>query len=191
MKPRLSKLVPAVVFVIAASLTYLAVTHWPNAQPQPQPPPDTDTIEGIEGLAEGEIVNFPEMKTLAGQPAALDGIKTDKLLFVFFSPTCAGCSLDAALWKSLNEEAGKRNAAFYLIDVGHDRAALDKFIEAYDLARLPILTSNGRSVAPIMKVNIVPQYLLIEKGGKVRHRWDGVRRYEQPPGSEELAKFFR
>lgn len=189
MKSRLSVVVPVVVFVIAAGLTYLGVTHWPNAPPQTKR--GDDTIAGIDGLAEGEIVTFPEMKTLAGDPAALNSVKTEKFLFVFFTPTCAGCSLDAALWKSLKEEAGKRNTAFYLIDVGHDRAALDKFIEAYDLARLPILVSNGRSVAQVLKVKIVPQYLLMAKDGKVLHRWDGVQRYEQPAASEELAKFFQ
>ena len=54
-----------------------------------------------------------------------------------------------------------------------------------------MLVSDGRSVGQIMKVNIVPQYLLITKSGKVLHRWDGVRHYEQPPASDELAKFFQ
>lgn len=40
-------------------------------------------------------------------------------------------------------------------------------------------------------VRHLPQYLLLAKGGKVLHRWDGVRRYEQPPPPEELAKFFQ
>lgn len=187
MKSRLSVGVPVLVFVIAAGLTYLGVTHWPHAPPQTTR--GDDTIAGMDGLVPGEVIALPEMKTLGGEPADLDGVNAERLLFVFFTPVCTGCSRDAPLWKSLNEEAGKRSAAFYLIDVGHDRAALDKFIEAYGLARLPILVSNGRSVAQMLKVNIVPQYLLVAKG-KVLHRWDGVRRYEQPPTSEELAKFF-
>lgn len=189
MKPRLKTVLPVVVFVLAASLTYVGVTHWPNRQQQTKK--HNDTIEGIDGLNEGEVVALPELKTLNGEPAALAGVKTEKFLFVFFTPACPGCSLDAPLWRSLKAEADKRNTAFYLIDAGGDRAALDKFIAAYDLAALPILVSEGRSVAQTLKVNIVPQYLLIAKGGKVLHRWDGVRRYQQPPEPAELAKFFQ
>ena len=189
MKPRLKTVLSVVVFALAATLTYLGVTHWPNRHRQT--PKHHDTIEGIDGLNEGDVVALPALKTVNGEPAGLDGVKTEKFLFVFFTPACTGCSLDAPLWKSLKNEADKRSTAFYLIDVGCDRAALDKFIAAYDLAALPVLISEGRSVAQVLKVNIVPQYLLIGKGGKVLHRWDGVRRYEQPPPPEELAKFFQ
>jgi peroxiredoxin len=188
-KPQLKTVLSVVVFVMAAGLTYVGVTHWPRAQPPPTKA--DDTIAGIDGLVEGEVVALPQLKTIKGEPAALDGVNSQKFLFVFFTPTCAGCSVDAGLWKSLKAEAATKSHAFYLIDVGHDRVALDKFVEAYDLRSVPVLVSEGRSVAQTMKVNIVPQYLLIAKDGKVLHRWDGVRRYEQPPGPEELAKFFQ
>jgi len=70
--------------------------------------------------------------------------------------------------------------AFFLIDVGNGRAALDKFVEAYDLGSLSILVSNGPSVGKMLKVNIVPQYLLLDKRGTVLHRWDGVQHNKQP-----------
>ena len=177
---RLKTALSVTVFVMAAALSYLAVTHWPKAVQQATKPNATDTITGIDGLAEGDVIVLPQMTTLKGEPAALDKVAIEKFLFVFFTPSCTGCSLDAALWKSLNEESAKRNTAFYLIDVGHDRAVLDKFIAAYELESLPILISEGRSVGKMLKVNIVPQYLLIEKGGKVLHRWDGVQ-HNKPP----------
>jgi peroxiredoxin len=189
MNPRLRTALLAVIFVMAAALTYLGVTHWPKPEPQTTNP--DHTIAGIDGLVEGEVISFPALRTLKGEPAPLNTVATEKFLFVFFTPSCAGCSLDAALWRSLNEESAKRSTAVYLIDVGHDRTALQKFVEAYDLESLPVLISEGRSVGQVLKVNIVPLYLLVAKGGKVLHRWDGVRRYEQPPGPEELAKFFQ
>lgn len=176
--PRLKTFVPAVVFVVAATLTYLGVTHRPKVDRQTTEA--NDTIAGIDGLVEGDVITLPQMKTLNGEPAALESVATEKFLFVFFTPSCAGCSLDAELWKSLKEESAQRRIALYLIDVGHDRAALDKFVEAYELGSLPILVSEGRSVGKMLKVNIVPQYLLIEKSGKVLHRWDGVQHNKQP-----------
>lgn len=168
------------VFLMAAGLSYVGVTQWPKAVKQTPITNSMDTIAEIGGLATGDVVVFPQMKTLKGEAATLDAVATEKLLFAFFTPSCEGCSLDAALWKSLNEESAKRSTSFFLIDVGHDRAALDKFIESYDLGSLPILVSDGASVGKMLKVNIVPQYLLIEKGGKVLHRWDGVQHNKQP-----------
>ena len=68
------------------SLTYVGVTHWPKRQQQTKK--YNDTIEGIDGLNEGEVVALPELKTLNGEPAALAGVKTEKFLFVFFTPAC-------------------------------------------------------------------------------------------------------
>ena len=166
-------------FVMAAALSYVGVTHWPKAVDQTTKPNSPDTIAGIDGLVEGDVLVFPHMKTLKGEAVALDAVATEKLLFAFFTPLCEGCSLDAALWKGLKDESAKRNTTFYLIDVGHDRAALDKFIEAYDLGSLPVLVSDGPSVGRMLKVNIVPQYLLVDKRGNVLHRWDGVQHNKQ------------
>jgi peroxiredoxin len=174
---RLKTALPVVVFVMAAALTYLGVTHW---RPKAELQTTDDTIAGIDGLRKGDVVALPQMRTLKGERAALENAAEDKFLFAFFTPSCEGCSLDAALWKRLNEESAKKGVAFYIVDVGNDRAGLDKFIQAYGLASLPILVSEGRSVGPIFKVNIVPQYLLIAKGGKVLHRWDGVQ-HNKPP----------
>ena len=173
--PRLKTVLSVAIFVMAAALSYVGVTHWPQTVQQTTKPNANDTLAGIDGLVEGDMIVFPQMRTLKDEPAALDKVSAEKFLFVFFTPSCPGCSLDAALWKSLNEEATKQGTAFYLIDVGHDRAALDNFIEAYGLQSLPILISEGRSVGQMLKVNIVPQYLLVERGGKVQRRWDGVQ----------------
>lgn len=178
-KPQLRMVLSIVVFVMAAALTYLGVTQWrPRAESQTTRA--DDTIAGIDGLREGESVSFPEMRTLSGEPAALGNAAAEKFLFVFFTPSCEGCSLDATLWKSLNAQWAHRSTMVYLIDVGNDRAALDKFIEAYDLASLPILVSEAGSVGQMLRVNIVPQYLLIAKSGKVLHRWDGVQSNKPP-----------
>jgi peroxiredoxin len=176
---RLKRVLSVAVFVMAAGLSYVGVTHWPKAVPQTTKPTSTDTIAGIDGLVEGDVVVLPQMKTLKGEAAALQAVATEKILFAFFTPSCEGCSLDATLWKSLNEEGSKQSTAFYLVDVGHDRAALDKFVETYGLGGLPVLVSDGPSVGKILKVNIVPQYLLIDKRGNVLHRWDGVQHNKQ------------
>ena len=178
--PQLKTGLCVLVFVMAAALSYVGITYWPKAVVQTTKPNSSGTIAGIDGLVAGDVIAFPQMRTLKGEPAALDKVATDKFLFGFFTPLCEGCSLDAQLWKGLKEESAKRRTAFFLIDVGHDRAALDRFIAAYDLGSLSILVSEGPSVGKMLKVNIVPQYLLVDKRGNVLHRWDGVQHNKQP-----------
>ena len=61
-------LVPAVVFVMAAALTYVGVTQLrPSAEQQT--PTSDDTIAGIGGLREGDVVDMPELRTLKGERA--------------------------------------------------------------------------------------------------------------------------
>jgi peroxiredoxin len=181
-------LLPAAVFVIAAGLTYLGVTQWTTQQSEKK---TKDTLDGVQGLVEGEVITLPELKTLSGETVALHQLPADKLLLVFFTPACPGCALDAGLWRDLHAESAKRGKAFYLIDVGNDRDALEKFTTAHNLANVPVLFDDNRQVGRALKVNIVPQYLLVARDGKVLRRRDGVRRYGQPPGPEELAKFFQ
>jgi peroxiredoxin len=181
-------LLPAAVFVIAGGLTYLGVTQWTTRQPEQR---TKDTLDGVQGLVEGEAIALPELRTMAGETVALNQLAADKLLLVFFTPACAGCAMDAGLWRDLNVESTKRGKAFYLIDVGNDRDALAKFATAHNLANVPILFDDRGRVGSTLKVNIVPQYLLVARDGKVLHRWDGLRRFEQPPRPEQLAKFFQ
>ncbi len=186
-KPAIKSILPAAVFVIAAGLTYLGVTHWPSPQSKTE---TNDTIAEIDGLNVGEVIQLSELTTRDGKSIALNSMAMDRSLLVFFAPACPGCAVDAALWKSLNDESKRRGAGFYLIDVGQDRDARDKFVVAHDLANLPVLFDDNRKIGQMLKVHIVPQYLLVSNNGKVLHRWDGVRRFDQTPTSADLAKFF-
>jgi peroxiredoxin len=186
--PAIKSILPAAVFVIAAGLTYFGVTHWPKTETPNTG--TTDTIADIDGLVAGEVIQLPELTSRDGKSTALNTVATDKLLLAFFAPSCPGCASDAGFWKSLNEESSKRGAAFYLIDVGQDRDARDKFVMAHDLGRLPILFDDNRQIGQTLKVNIVPQYLLVSNEGKVLHRWDGIRRFDKTPSPPDLAKFF-
>jgi peroxiredoxin len=181
-------LLPAAVFVIAGGLTYLGVTQWTTPQPEQR---TKDTLDGVQGLVEGEVIALPELRALSGETVALNQLAADKSLLVFFTPACAGCAMDAGLWRDLNVESTKRGKAFYLIDVGNDRDALAKFATAHNLVNVPILFDDRGKVGSTLKVNIVPQYLLVARDGQVLHRWDGLRRFEQPPRPEQLAQFFQ
>jgi peroxiredoxin len=192
----LSFILPIAVFLTVAGVVYFAFSPR-RAEPRAEQSVDqskqksADKIAGIEGLNEGETVKFPALTTVDGKPVFLDQTKEKTIICVFFSPSCAGCNKDVEFWRDLKEESNKREAAFYIIDVGSDTEALKNFISAYKIEALPILIDPRRRVGPDLKINFVPTYLLFAKDGKVLHRFDGVRNYDRTRGQGQVSEFFK
>lgn len=181
-------------FTVASAATYVAIHRWKADGAKPnaiKTSSQQDTLEGVDGLAAGEIVNLPELKTLAGETVSLGTLGRDRLLCVFISSRCPGCTRDANLWHMLDKEAQNRSAAFYVINVGDELPEIEKFVSAYSLQQLSILFDPGRKVGPQLKIGFLPQYILFDRNGQVLHRWDGIRRYDKGGGSEQLAEFFQ
>ena len=194
MKPllRISLIVAA--FTVASASTYVAIQKWKTVEPKQNAlitNSPRDTLEGVSGLTAGEVVALPQLNTLAGDTVSLGSLGKERLLCVFISTRCPGCTRDAELWQALNQEAARRNAGFYLIDVSDERADVERFVNAYNLQQLAVLFDPTRKVGPQLKVGFVPQYILFNRDGQVLHRWDGVRHYDQSGGAEQLAEFFQ
>ena len=206
-RPLVRGFLPVAVFVIAAALTYVAVERrrsagqgenqqasiWKvqTADAAAGAASSKGTIEGVEGLSEGEVVALPRLTKLDGQTVALDGGQVNHLLFAFFGSRCPGCTQDAELWKDLNRAAAERGVAFYLINVGDDAAELERFVAAYRLGELPVLFDPAQRVGRQLKVGFLPQYVLLTSKGEVLKRWDGLRHYDKSQGAAQLAEFFR
>ena len=194
MKPLLRISLTVVAFVVAAGATYLVVHRSRNVDPRPSAAKTTDqqdTLEGVGGLTAGEIVALPQLTSLTGDTVSLGSLGRERLLCVFISTRCPGCTRDAELWQDLNQEAARRGASFYLINVSDERAEIERFVAAYNLQQLSILFDPTHKVGPQLKVGFVPQYILFSANGQVLRRWDGIRHYDKTGGSEELAEFFQ
>jgi peroxiredoxin len=181
-------------FTVASGATYVAIHRWKTVDPKPDAVKSTsqqDTLEGVSGLTAGEVVALPQLSTLAGDTVSLGSLGKERLLCVFISTRCPGCTRDAELWQELDKEAGRRNASFYLINVSDERAEVERFVTAYNLQQLSILFDPTHKVGPQLKVGFVPQYILFSGNGHVLRRWDGVRHYDKSGGSEQLAEFFQ
>lgn len=178
----------AILFVMASGITYMAMRRWTA---QPRETGKSDTLTGVRGLNEGEVVVLPELRTLDGKPVSLAKPGKGLLLCGFFSASCSGCALDAELWKALNVESAKRGMAFYLVDIGDDPKAIERFLTSYKLEGLPVLFDPAKRIGPTFRVGLVPQYLLFSLDGKVIHRWDGIRHYDKENGADKLTEFFR
>lgn len=181
-------------FGIASGATYVAIHRWKPAVPRPNAVQVTghqDTLDGVSGLTSGEVVVLPQLSTLGGETINLGSSGSERLLCVFISTHCPGCTRDAVLWQELHKEAATRDTAFYLIDVNDERDEVDRFVIAYNLQQLSILYDPTHKVGPQLKVGFVPQYILFNRNGEVVHRWDGIRHYDKNGGAEQLAEFFQ
>ena len=194
MKPLLRIALILAAFTVASAATYVAIHRWKAVDPKPNAAKTTgrqDTLEGVSGLTAGEVVALPQLTTLAGETVSLDSLGKERLLCVFISTRCPGCTRDAELWQELNKEAARRDVSFYLINVSDERAEVERFVAAYNLQELSILLDPTHKVGPQLKVGFVPQYILFNRSGQVLHRWDGIRHYDKSGGPEQLAEFFQ
>ena len=183
----------AAAFILASGATYVAVDRWNAVRNKDVNTAAThgDTLEGVSGLNEGEVVTLPQLTNLAGETVNLAEVGKERLLCVFVSNRCPGCTRDADLWRELHKEAATRGAAFYLINVGDDRPQIEQFVASYNLQQLSILFDPSHKIGPQLKVGFLPQYILFDQKGRVIGRWDGIRNYEKNGGTEQLAEFFQ
>lgn len=183
-----------VAFSAASGATYLAVHRWRKVDHKPDAVKTTgqpDTLEGVSGLTAGEVVALPQLTTLGGDRVSLGSLGKERLLCVFISTHCPGCTRDTELWQDLNHEAARRGASFYLVNISDDRAEIERFVTAYNLQQLSILFDPTHKVGPQLKVGFIPQYILFNGNGQVLRRWDGIRHYDKSRGSDQLAEFFQ
>jgi peroxiredoxin len=181
----------AIAFVVASGTTYVAIQRWNADESSTAQRHNQDTIEGVSGLSEGELVTLPTLETLTGQKINLGELKEDHLLCGFIGSQCSGCTRDAELWRDLKNESEKRGVAFYLIAIGDDLPELQRFSAAYQIEELPLLFDLDQTVGPQLRVGFLPQYVLFKRDGHVVHRWDGIRHYNRQAGSQLLAEFFQ
>ena len=191
MKTILRVVVSLLAFAVASGVTYVIIRKWSPAKQVKSGSYQKDTLEGVNGLSEGEVVTLPALTTLSGETVDLGDMKQERLLCVFIGSRCPGCITDIDLWKDLNQESGKQGVAFYVVDIGDDRPQLEQFSSAYKLDDLPLLFDPNNKVGPRLKVGFLPQYVLFTNKGQVLHRWDGVRRYDKRAGLNQLAEFFQ
>lgn len=146
---------------------------------------------GTAGLSRGEMVTLPELPRLGGGTVSLGGLREKHLLVGLFSTSCPGCSKDSKFWRSLHEEATRRNVAFYLVAIDQEQGDVEKFAEAYGFDDLPVLVDRTGSIVKAFKVTNVPMYVLLTSEGQVRERWIGLSHTNaDDQRSKEPAQFF-
>lgn len=145
----------------------------------------------LTGLSRGEVVSLPELWRLGGGTVALASLREKHLLVGLISTSCSACSKESKFWRSLHEEATRRNIAFYLIAIDREQETVEKFAKDYGFDDLPVLIDRTGRVAKTFEVSSVPQYVLLTSGGQVRERWTGLSHTNiDDQRAKEPAQFF-
>lgn len=151
----------------------------------------TQDKSALTGLSRGQVVTLPELSRLDGSTVALGSLREKHLLVGLISTSCSACSKESKFWRSLHEEATRRNVAFYLIALDREQENVEKFAQAYGLDDLPVLIDRAGRVAKTFEVSNVPQYVLLTSGGQVRERWTGLSHTNtDDQRAKEPAQFF-
>lgn len=146
---------------------------------------------GTAGLSRGEMVTLPELPRLGGGTVSLGRLREKHLLVGLFSTSCPGCSKDSKFWRSLHEEAMRRNVAFYLIAIDKEQEDVEKFAKAYGFDDLPVLVDRTGAVVKAFEASNVPMYVLLTSEGQVRERWIGLSHTNaDDQHAKEPAQFF-
>ena len=150
-----------------------------------------DDQSAIARLSRGEVITLPELSRLGGGTVSLGSLREKHLLVGLFSTSCPGCSKDAKFWRSLHEEATRRNVAFYLIAIDKEQESVEKFARAYEFDDLPVLIDSTGAVAKAFEVSNVPMYVLLTSDGQVREWWIGLSHTNaDDQRAKEPAQFF-
>jgi peroxiredoxin len=151
----------------------------------------TQDKSALTGLSRGEMVTLPELSRLGGGTVALGSLREKHLLVGLISTSCSACSKESKFWRSLHEEATRRNVAFYLIAIETEQENVEKFAKAYGFDDLPVLIDRTGAVPKTFEVSSVPQYVLLTSDGKVRERWTGLSHTNMDDQrAKEPAQFF-
>lgn len=145
------------------------------------------SLEDIPGLSDGESVRLPKLPALESGEVDLSKTGQNFLLCVFISTECAGCSQDEPFWKALRKEISEKQVAFYVIAVDADQGKVENFAHAYEFNDLPVLFDPQRQAIEAFRITFVPQYVLLEKEGRVLGRWNGIQRFD-PKQSTAMGK---
>jgi len=145
------------------------------------------SLEDIAGLSEGESVKLPTLPALESGEVDLSKTNENYLLCVFISTECAGCSQDEPFWKALRSEISEKQVAFYVIAVDADQGKVANFAQAFEFKDLPVLFDPQRRAIEAFRITFVPQYVLLEKEGRVLGRWNGIQRFD-PRQSTPMGK---
>ena len=173
-------------FAVSAGGTMFMVQRWTGKQSAPVAQ-HRGALEDIPGLNEGESVKLPKLPALESGEVDLSKTGQKYLLCVFISTDCAGCSQDEPFWKALRREISEKQVAFYVIAVDADQGKVENFAQVYEFNDLPVLFDPQRLAIEAFRITFVPQYVLLEKEGRVLGRWNGIQRFD-PTQSNAMGK---
>jgi peroxiredoxin len=172
-------------YVVLGFFLMVPVAVWCHLRSAAKPPPQekrlTGTLDEVPGLEPGEVAILDTLTDLAGQPVDLRADSPYLLLCFFSSAICPGCSGEVPVWRSLAAQGKELGVRTVVVTTDTDLAAIRRYVEAYEIADLPVLYDPAGKVFEKFQIQLLPQYILFNRRGKVLHRalgYSGVQGFE-------------
>jgi hypothetical protein len=143
------------------------------------------TTRDVHGLSLGEVVSVPRFENFNGPAQSVQAGSSGYTLLIIFSTYCEACQKDSAFWSKLAAEAAKTKTSYYLVCADSARPEIEKFVDRFALGIHPILVDAKNELPAMLKNTFVPQYLLLDKQGRVAGRWLGLS-HSDPQGVKAL-----
>lgn len=126
-------------------------------------------LQEAPGLRPGDSARISTLQDLDGKPVRLYGDR-DYSVLCFFSVLCAKCFDEIEVWRRLAAADGSRSLRTFLLSVDTDPQKIRKSLAAYGIADLPVLYDPADHLRENFRIQVMPQYLVLDRQGKVLHR---------------------
>ncbi|MDR3111822.1 MAG: TlpA family protein disulfide reductase [Elusimicrobiota bacterium] len=131
-----------------------------------------------------------QLQDLDGNYVKLSEQKGKVVFIDFWATWCPPCRASLPAVKQLNKlKAGNPNFIVLGINVGENRATIDKFIKEHDIDYKILLGENRVSVA--YAVNGIPAFFIIDKSGEVVRRYAGYTKGLEKEWLETVDKLLK
>ena len=106
------------------------------------------------------------VKSLAGETFDLAVLKGKTVLLDFWATWCVPCRKEIPTMEKIHQEFKSRGLVILGLNVGEDRATVEKFLKTAKV-NYPIALTADTDVAPAFEVTAYPTYVVIDREGNI------------------------
>ncbi len=133
----------------------------------------------LPGIAKPDVIGKPapdlKARTVAGQQVDLAALRGKVILLDFWATWCLPCQRELPNLEKLHREFRDQGLVVVGLNVGEERAAVEKFLGANPLSYPLVLVGDEAEVVAQLAVNSFPTVVLIDREGKIAAYEVGAR----------------
>ena len=126
------------------------------------------------GVRQGQHAPEIQGREVSGKTIHLSDFKGKVVLLDFWATWCVPCRIAIPHEKRMQNTYGDKSFVILGVSQDHQIEALQAFLEATPLPWVNLF-DEGRAIASEWGVESIPSFVLIDKKGVIRGRWEGAQ----------------